>query len=120
MKWKLPWDKKVIPDPVESTRPVDLTPDNKIRRGLRAQALLSDQLIKEAMQETLLVAHRQFEAAVTDADLRAARDLLQSAYNFLQYLRGIVTVGQAESGKIRRAQNTNSREPVLAGLRQRN
>ena len=119
MNWKF-WERP--PEPHITPRPTSLTSADKVTRGLQAKALLDDPILREALQETSLAAHRLFELATTDEALRDARDLLRSAGNFRAYLHATMAQGNSEAARVEEAIERGKRlehGQVLVGMRRR-
>jgi len=81
----------------------------KRSRGHQAENLLRDPLLQEALREVGLAAHRAFERAKSDEELRTARQVLDAAERFVRMLRIAVGEGTAAARKI----DDEMRQPSL-------
>jgi hypothetical protein len=77
----------------------------KKSRGLQAQSLLNDDLLKEALREVKFAAHRAFEKARDDEALRRAAYLLEASQSFHRFFVLAATQGAAAAKEIDRELN---------------
>lgn len=92
--------------------------DEEIRsRGIQAENLLKDEMLREALQQVMYAAHRAFEAAKGDPDkLRRASDLLEMAAEFRLYLQMAINQGRAVSKKIDAEMQASKARRTIRGL----
>jgi hypothetical protein len=78
-----------------------LTEEEKIDRGMQAAALLEHPLLKDALSDIADMCLRHFAAADPNDHeaLMAARRMLQTADEFKNVFRRIVTVGRSAASK---------------------
>ena len=75
---------------------------DKKARGHDAARILDEPLLKEALREVGLAAHRAFERATSDEELRVARQTLDAAERFVRMLRIAVGEGAAATKRLER------------------
>lgn len=93
--------------------------DHELRaRGIQAQNLLNDDMLKDALREVAFAAHRAFESAHGDLELiRQASQLLDAANRFQLVLRLAMEHGKAADKRLdREIQGGRARRAMREGV----
>lgn len=97
--------------------------DEELRsRGIQAENLMRDDMLRDGLQQVMFAAHRAFEAAKGDPDkLLRASLLLEMAGEFRLYLQMAINQGRAADKRIdARLQAGRARRAVRSLVRNRN